>query len=87
MPPPVRKRRNYATDVSTLNRIQAAVRDDDRIPKEKRERIVAALHRAMSGLMDVDAATIGEDDEGSDAESGETANGEAEEESGPSAAE
>jgi len=86
MPAPVRKRRNYTTDVTTLNRIATAVRDDERILREKRERIVTELHKAMRGLMEFDAATIGEDDEAPPEEGSETeADGQEEEPSSPRA--
>jgi hypothetical protein len=91
MPPPVKKRKNYTMDVSTLNRIATAVRDDDRLPREQREKIVSHLYKAMNALMMFDASTIGEDDESGEEEeaAAESADGqeEAEEESGPSAAE
>lgn len=85
MPSGPRKRKNYTMDVSTLNRIATVVRDDDRIPKEQRERIVSELHKAMRGLMSFDASTIGADDESGNEES-PGAEEASEDKSGPTAA-
>lgn len=60
MPPKVRNRENYTHDITTLNRISAAVKNDTRLSVEDRESVVTDLHRAIKKLMAFELDTIGE---------------------------
>jgi uncharacterized membrane protein YukC len=79
MPPKVRSRENYTQDITTLNRICAAVKSDTRISVEDRESVVTDLHRAIKKLMSFELHTIGVPSENGEAK--EEIDGKSEEES------
>lgn len=60
---PIKPRDSYSKDVASLNRIAAAVRDDDRLSLDTREKIVEDLYRAIKRLLAVEASTLGSNEE------------------------